>query len=167
MNPNPLVSDVNKIRIMMVSSAEQARRVEQAIARRAYELFERRGGIGGHEREDWRQAEAEERCKFCFGLTRLGDALLVGCDIARFEDGSVEIWVAPDQMTICGKPFQREEQRPNPKNQPYQGLAFRVVILPAEIDPGRVVAKLRRNFLEIRLPTKHSREETIIRAHAA
>jgi HSP20 family molecular chaperone IbpA len=151
MNPNPLVSDVNKIRIMTVSSAEQTRRIEQAIARRAYEIFEGRGGMGWHELEDWRQAESEVRCNFCFGLTRSHDAFLIGCDIARFEENSVEIWVAPNQMTICGKPLQHDK-RANPKNHPYRGLVFRVMALPVAVEPGRVVAKLRRNFLEVRLP---------------
>jgi hypothetical protein len=31
----------------------------EAIARRAYELFEARGGVPGHELEDWLRAEAE------------------------------------------------------------------------------------------------------------
>jgi hypothetical protein len=31
----------------------------EAIARRAYELFERRGRVPGHELEDWLVAEAE------------------------------------------------------------------------------------------------------------
>ena len=31
------------------------------IARRAYELFEKRGGEPGHEQEDWHQAEKDLR----------------------------------------------------------------------------------------------------------
>lgn len=34
-------------------------RDHEAVARRAYELFEQRGSEHGHEEEDWRQAEAE------------------------------------------------------------------------------------------------------------
>ncbi len=33
--------------------------VEELISRRAYELFEQRGSIHGHDAEDWLQAEAE------------------------------------------------------------------------------------------------------------
>lgn len=43
-----------------VSSAGAPRSADpEAIARRAYELYERRGGEGGHEIEDWLQAEVE------------------------------------------------------------------------------------------------------------
>ena len=34
---------------------------EEEIRRRAYELFERRGGESGHEAEDWARAERELR----------------------------------------------------------------------------------------------------------
>ena len=34
---------------------------DDAIARRAYELYERRGGAHGHDVDDWIQAEADIR----------------------------------------------------------------------------------------------------------
>ena len=43
---------------------QTTRRVElpsEAIAKRAYQLFERRGRVHGHDREDWVQAEKELR----------------------------------------------------------------------------------------------------------
>jgi hypothetical protein len=36
---------------------------DDAIARRAYELFERRGGKHGHDVDDWIQAEADIRAQ--------------------------------------------------------------------------------------------------------
>ena len=33
--------------------------IADAVARRAYDLYERRGRAGGHGDEDWRQAESE------------------------------------------------------------------------------------------------------------
>ena len=35
--------------------------VEEEIRRRAYELFEARGGVEGHELDDWLRAEEEIR----------------------------------------------------------------------------------------------------------
>jgi hypothetical protein len=40
-----------------LTDAEQER--ETAIAERAYELFEARGGEPGHDREDWAEAESQ------------------------------------------------------------------------------------------------------------
>lgn len=41
-----------------VATAEPSR-IEEEIRKRAYELFEARGRVEGHEFEDWLRAEAE------------------------------------------------------------------------------------------------------------
>jgi HSP20 family molecular chaperone IbpA len=159
--PTPIM---RAIRVITVAATEQARRIDEAIAHRAYEIFERRGGMGWHELEDWRQAESEVRSKLCFGRTSSDDALLVACDIARFEESSVEIWVAPRQLTICGRPTGRKEKAAG--SYPYHGLVFRVVSLPAEVETGRVVTTVKHNFLDIHLPMVHSKQEGRALAHA-
>jgi len=150
--------------IVSVKSVEQARRIDEAISRRAYEIFERRGGTGWHELEDWREAESEVRSKLCVGLTSSADSLLVSCSLAHFQNGSVEIWVAPKQMTICAKPIGNKEKRNKQEHRPYQGIVFRVVALPGEIDPSRVVPNLKGQFLEIRLPMIRPKHEGCVQA---
>src|SRR5215475_11349323 len=103
MNTTDAVLTMNKVKVMTVSPEEQTRRREEAIARRAYEIFERRGGTGWHELEDWRQAESEIRSKLCFSISSSDDSVLIGFDAAGFEGDSVEVWIAPRQMTICWK----------------------------------------------------------------
>lgn len=153
------------IRTTIVNAPEQTRRVDEAIARRAYEIFERRSGTGWHELEDWCTAESEVRSKLCFGLTSSADSLLVGCDIARFEKNGVEIWVAPRQITICARPVHHEKQLATAN--PYHGPVFRVVALPVEIEPTRVFTTTRQNFLEIHLPMIRPEEKKRVLARAA
>jgi HSP20 family molecular chaperone IbpA len=141
----------DKIKVMKVDSDEQARRIDEAIARRAYEIFERRGGMGWHEIEDWRQAESEVRSTLCFSLSEANDSFRVGFDAARFEEGTAEVWIAPRQMTICGKPIRHQEQAES-ATAVYEGRVFRTFALPVEVEPGRAVANVKRNFVEIRLP---------------
>ena len=157
--------NTNTIRVTAVKSAEQTRRIDEVIARRAYEIFESRGGSGWHELEDWRQAETDVRSKLCFGRTSSEDSLVVGCDVARFEEGSVEIWVAPRQMTICGKPLRHKEQVSS-SDHAYHGIVFRVIALPVEIEPARVAAHVKCNFMEIRLPTVRTKQAIRVRAQA-
>ena len=164
MNAQATALAENTVTVTRVSSAEQARRIDEAIAHRAYEIFERRGGLGWHELEDWRQAEAEIRSKLCIGVTSSDDALGVSCDIAGFEMGTVAIWAAPRQITISGKPISRWEPAARPN--PYHGIVFRVVPLRLEVEPSRVVTTLKRHFLEIHLPIVRSRQEDLARAHA-
>jgi HSP20 family molecular chaperone IbpA len=142
---------VDKIKVMRVDSNEQGRRINAAIARRAYEIFERRGGMSWHEIEDWRQAESEVRSKLCFSLSKADDSFRVGFDAAPFEEGTAEVWIAPRQMTICGKPIRHKEQAER-ATALYEGMVFRTIALPVEVEPGRAVANLKRNFVEIRLP---------------
>jgi len=144
-------SKANTITVTEVSAAEQRRRIDQAIARRAYEIFESRGGGGWHELEDWRQAEAEIRCRLCFGLTTSVESVRVGCDGGSFEKGSMELWVAPRQLTICGKPL-FPKLLPSGSAPVYRGTVFRVIVLPAVIDPKGVFAHWKSSHLELRLP---------------
>ncbi len=153
------------IKVTEVNSIEQARRIDQSIAHRAYEIFEQRGGMGWHELEDWRQAESEIRSKLCFGKTSCDGSLVVACDISGFEEGSVEIWAAPRQITICGKPIAHKEFVARP--YPYRGLVFRIVPLAVEVQPAGITTNRKRNFLEIYLPMVRSRSGSLVRAHAA
>lgn len=166
MNTTDAVLTMNKVKVMTVSPEEQTCRTEEAIARRAYEIFERRGGTGWHELEDWRQAESEIRSKLCFSLSTSHDSVLVGFDVARFEPGSVEAWIAPRQITICGRPIRRMEQAET--TQPsYEGRVYRTITLPMEVEASRSLAKARRCFVEIRLPLLHPKLEERNRLRAA
>jgi hypothetical protein len=149
--------------ITPVSAAEQRRRIDRAIARRAYEIFESRGGSCRHELEDWRQAESEVRCKLCFGLTTSIAAVLVSCDAANFEDGSLQLWVAPRQITICGKPLRHKQLASGPAPL-YCETVFRVITLPAVIDVNRVFAQWNSSFLELHLPIVGATSEVQARA---
>jgi hypothetical protein len=42
----------------LAATAERSK-IEQEIRKRAYELFEARGGVEGHDVEDWLRAEEE------------------------------------------------------------------------------------------------------------
>ena len=153
------------IRTSEVNAAEQRRRIDQAIARRANEIFESRGATGWHELEDWRQAESQVRSNFCFGLTTSTDAVLVAFNAGSFETESLELWVAPRQITICGKPLQPKVLPLAPASG-HGGTVFRVIVLPAVIDPKGVFLQWKSSFAEIHLPIVQARREMHERARA-
>jgi len=154
----------NKIVVSAVSGAEQRRRIDQAIARRAYEIFASLRCAPGHELEDWRQAESEVRSNFCFGLTTSIDSVLFECDAASFEPGSLQVWVAPRQVTLSGKPLRPKQLTSGGIASVYSGTVFRVITLPVVIDPSRVYAHWKSNFLEIRLSIVGAPSEVHARA---
>jgi DUF2934 family protein len=143
--PHLSVLETN-ITILPVVPEEQNRRIDAAIAQRAYEIFEKRGGAAWHELEDWRQAEAETRSHACIGLTTGDHTVVIGTDIARFQPGTIEIWAAPRQITICGK--SRCRGVPNAQRH----MVFRQVQLPCAVDCTAAWTSVHRRFLEIQLP---------------
>jgi HSP20 family molecular chaperone IbpA len=142
-----------KLRVVAVTASEQTRRVQEAVARRAYEIFESRGSAPWHELEDWRQAESELVRPRCSGQMNLNGALWIGTDAAIFEEGTIEIWVAPRHLTICGKPRvdKSDARRKHSGSHPSREMVFDAFDLPVEIDPSHVTAKFNGWSLEILL----------------
>lgn len=155
-----------KVQVIAMNADEQARRTDAAIARRAYEIFESRGSAAWHELEDWRQAESELVKPLCHGRMPIGDNLWIGTNVASFEEGTIEIWVAARRLTICGKP-RIKGQGAVPTQSHSGGIEkiFRVADLPFEIDPSNVPAKFSGQSLEILL--KKAQPEHKARATAA
>lgn len=89
--------------IIPVAAEGQKRKIDAAVAQRAYQIFQKRGGTGWHELEDWRKAEAEVRCKVCTGITTQDHTVFIGTDAAGFEPGKIEVWVLPRLLTISGR----------------------------------------------------------------
>jgi hypothetical protein len=156
-------------KVVAVNANEQTRRVQEAIARRAYEIFDSRGSASWHELEDWRQAESELLRPRCSGQMSLNDSLWIGADAAIFEEGTIEIWVAPRQLTICGKPCvnKADAHRKHTGSHPGGGMIFHALDLPVEINPSRVTAKFNGSSLEILLRKVQAKPKQEARAAAA
>ena len=74
-------------------------------------------------------------------------------DATPFEEGGINIWVAPKRVTICGKAHSKPgsivPQNGGPDS--HDEVMFRVVKLPVEVDPRNVTTKFNGHFLEILL----------------
>lgn len=135
------------VKVMVLSANEQARSIQEAIARHAYEIFERRGSGGGHELEDWRQAESELMSHFCCGEMTLDGGLWLGTDVSILEEGTIEVWIAPGRITICGKARLKKERATS--GESCAQSVYRVVDLPIEVDPSGVTTRFSGPSLEI------------------
>jgi hypothetical protein len=137
----PGVGDTPKI--VTVDALEQTQRVQEAIGHRAFEIFESRGSVPGHELEDWRQAETELTSARCSGQMKLDGSLWVNADAALFHPDTIEIWVSPRKLTICGRPHVlRSSSFARQEGPCHEGeMIFHVIDLACEVDPSRVTAK--------------------------
>jgi len=156
-----------KTKLTIVDANEQTRRMQEAVARRAYAIFESRGSGSWHELQDWRQAESELVRPLCCGRTTLGDSLWIGSDAGIFEAGTIEIWVAPRKITVCGKPRTDgvDVQRIGPGSD--EERIFRVLDLCIDVDPSHVTAKFNGSSLEILVRKAQAKPQQEGRAAAA
>jgi hypothetical protein len=160
---------IDKVKLAIVDADEQTRRMQEAVARRAYAIFESRGSAGWHELEDWRQAESDLITPLCCGQMTVGDNLWVGADTAALQEGTIEVWIAPRKITVCGAPrmdkmdAHRKQLGPRPEEE----MIFHVRDLTVEIDPSRVTAKFNGPSLEILLRLAQAKLREIAHAAAA
>jgi HSP20 family protein len=69
--------------------------VQLAIARRAYELFEKRGGEHGHDWEDWFRAESELLRPVSVSMSESDDRISVRANVLGFEGNELKVSVEP------------------------------------------------------------------------
>ena len=135
------------VHIVAAKPGEQENRLREAIARRAYQLFESQGCSPGHEGEDWRRAESDLVRPLSCGLLARDDRIFVSTDISAFDEGNVEVCVEPRRLSLCGRPRTQDAGGACPLREP----VYRVLALPVEVDPSRVHARFNGRILEIDL----------------
>ena len=156
-----------RVKLTIADDNEQTRRMKEAVARRAYAIFESRGSESWHEVDDWRQAESELVSPLCCGRTTVGDRLWIGTDAGIFKAGTIEIWVAPRKITVCGKPRTGgvDVQRIGPGSD--EERIFRVLDLCIDVDPSDTTAKFNGSSLEILVRKAQAKAQQEGRAAAA
>jgi len=155
-----------KVKLAITDANEQMRRVQEAVAHRAYAIFESRGSGSWHELQDWGQAESELVRPLNCGRTTVGDRLWIGTDAGTFERGTIEIWVAPRKITICGKPrADKDVQGIGPRSG--KERIFRVLDLCLDVDPSSATPKLHGPSLEILVRKAQTKPREEARAAAA
>jgi HSP20 family molecular chaperone IbpA len=132
---------------------ELSQEFNDLIARRAYELFELRGSVHGHDREDWLQALSEISRDVPVEITETPTGFTIRADVPGFSEKEIEVRVAPRSVCITGKREetleQNNEETVNVERSSRQ--IFRAVELPSEIDPRQVNATVGDGLLEINL----------------
>ena len=118
------------------------------MAHRTYAIFESCGSGSWPESQDCGRAESDLVRPLSCGRTGVGNSLWIGTDAGIFEQGTIEIWVAPRKITICGKPrADKDIHGVGPRS--CEERIFRVLDLCLDVDPSRATAKLRGPSLEI------------------
>jgi HSP20 family molecular chaperone IbpA len=120
--------------------------IRDAVARRAYDIFERRGRADGHHEEDWRQAEAELLFPLAVTVADVGACLAVEAAVPGFDACDVEVCVEPRRVTITG------QCRPgDAAGAAYRKWMYRAVELPEDVATGDVTATIEDGVVALTL----------------
>ena len=125
-----------------------------ALARRAYEIFDGNGRAFGRDLEDWFQAEHELLHPVALNITETDEAFTVKAEVPGFSEKEIEVAVEQGRVTITG---QRESTKEEKKGkmvcaESRSDQILRVVNLAAEIEKDKVTAILKNGILELTLP---------------
>ena len=136
-------------------------KVQLAIARRAHELFEARGGEHGHDLEDWFRAECELLCPVSVSMSESRDEISVRASVVGFDETELEVSIEPRRITILGNKETREmkaEGRTIEQTGSYPHQILEVVHLATEVMPERAVVELQAGVLKFELPAAATNE---------
>src|SRR5262249_39373193 len=77
--------------------------IRETIALRAYQLFEDRGCVDGHDLEDWFRAEEETLLPISFSIDDLSDRLVARAEVPLPTLDDLEVQVQDQQIVICDR----------------------------------------------------------------
>ena len=120
--------------------------IADAVARRAYDLYERRGRAHGHHDEDWRQAVSELVFPVAVTVSDAGPCLTVEAAVPGFDACDVEVCVEPRRVTIAGQRKSGEAL-----GAEWMMRMYRAVELPEEVVVGEVVAAVEDGVVAVTL----------------
>jgi HSP20 family protein len=126
------------------------------IARRPFELLEKRPLFFGRELEHLLRAEPELARPILLKLYETEEALIVRAEVPGVTEKELHIVCEPWRVILTGKREIREESKVERKEEyPFYAEKthlYRSVKLPVEIKPEHVKAILRNGMLELTLP---------------
>ena len=140
---------------------QEVRDTFEAIRRKAFELFERRGAVPGYELDDWLQAE---RDLFWVPQAEIAEAtnkFRIEVAVPGFEAKDLEVTAFSGAIIVKANAEERSQKQ---EGQVYYSefgtrSLFRRFEPPAAIDINRVTAMPEKGMLTIVAPKKEAQKE--------
>ena len=148
---------------------KQVEDLYNSITRRAFEIFENKGRMFGHDLEDWFKAESELLHPIHIDVSESGDSITVRAEVPGFKADDLKLSAEGNRLTITGKRETREERKDEKTvyKERCSDQILRMIDLPAEIDAGKTVATLKDGLLELKAPKTAPAKNIPIGAKAA
>lgn len=129
--------------------------IQNAIARRAYELFEGHGRTNGHDIDDWIEAKVEVVRAYRHDLKESAGAIVFEAELlCSFTTDQLNVSVEPRRLMLSGETeldVIRGGDTPAHTEKRTQRI-FGVEELPVDVDPSQAAANLKGDLLEVVMP---------------
>jgi HSP20 family protein len=148
---------------------DRMNRFYDAVARRAFEIFEHDGRFFGRDWEHWFRAEAELLHPVHVSISESGDALLVDAEVPGFAPNELQVSLEPWRLTISGKrEFSAEQKKATTVyKEQCSSEIFRVIDLPVQVDASKTTATLKNGILQLNMGKVAQANRTRVQVHAA
>jgi HSP20 family protein len=150
---------------------DRVNKMSQAIAQRAYEIFEGNGRKFGHDLDDWFKAEMDMLHPVRVNIAESGDNLEVKAEVPGFNEKEIEVSVEPNRLTISGKretETTKEEKKGKTVYSEFcSNQILRIVDLPASVDAEKTIATLKNGVLQLTMPKTVKAKTVEIKPKAA
>jgi HSP20 family protein len=142
---------------------DRVNQMYQAIARRAFEIFECDGCLPGRDLENWLKAESEFLRPVSVNVKEADDALTVQAEVPGFSAGDLQVGIESGQLTISGKRETKEEQKKGKTvySEQRSSEILRVITLPSAVDASKATATLTNGVLELTLPKAAKAQQSV------
>jgi|SRR5579883_486652 len=128
--------------------------IYDAIARRAFELFEYDGRVSGRDLDHWFKAESEFLHPAHVQIRESDDSIAVEAEVPGFNANELQLSLEPRRLTISGKKQSKTDEKK--ANVVYSEQCskemLRSVDLPCEVNVTRATAALSNGILQLTLP---------------
>ena len=126
--------------------SNRIREIRDAIASRAYELYEERGHRHGHDLEDWLSAESETLLPIALKTYDFEDKIIIRAEIPMLTADDIEVSVESHRIMISDKDRLDvdgcDDSRPNKR-------LFHTLVLPDYVDSASAATAFKDGVLEI------------------
>jgi HSP20 family protein len=133
---------------------QQMEAITSQITQRAFDIFRDRGGLDGHDLDDWFKAETELLKPLPIEMSESDDSVTIRAEVPGFDAKELSVLVEPTSVYIHGKSEHKKEEK-NGEEIKYSEISAselsRRINLPAMVNPDKVSAHLNKGVLEMTL----------------
>ncbi len=147
----------------------QFSQIYNAIARRAFQIFESRGCSPGNDLEDWLRAESELLHPVPMNVSESNGKYIVRAEVPGFGSKDIKVIVEPRYLAISGKRETKEEAE-NAEMIRFEWSAdqiFRALDLPSDVDTSNFNTTVKDGILTVDLPKAQNANKGRVEQKAA